>query len=194
MSTKKRHQGPSLPKSILEHIESGNPHRSKGKNTPLSRKDARKQERLDRKKRRADHFSTKLVAVKRKTDEEHVDVPDSKWRKTGHVKSSTASQKTRQDPPELSDARKPNTSKLTPLEKLASRSTREAPKLAPRIPRSREEAEEDAYIAYLEARLGYSNGTGRNKGDEADGLGDLLDFANGPPRWMKHQTAPSKVA
>ena len=148
----------------------GSSHRNKGKNTPLSRKDARKQERLDRKKRRADHFST---AGKRKPEEEHVDVPDSKRRKTDHVKGSTSPQKTRHDSLARSDACKPTTSKSkpTPLEKLASQSTREAPKVAPRITRTREEAEEDAYIAYLETRLGYSNGSRRSNGDEADGLG-----------------------
>lgn len=196
MSTKKGHQGPSLPKSILEHIDSsgvctpsfvhtrltrgqGNSHRNKGKNTHLSRKDTRKQERLDRKKRRADHFSTRAVAVKRKTEEEHVDVPDSKRRKTVHfadeVKNSSPleTHKTRpRRPPERSDSRTltETESKLTALEKLVSKSTRKAPKVASRIPRTREEAEEDAYIAYLEAKLGYSNEAKRKKGDEADGL------------------------
>lgn len=160
-------------------VGQGNSHRSKGKGTHLSRKDARKQERLDHKKRRADHFSTRTVAVKRKTEEEHVDVPDSKRRKTVHfadeVKSSSPpkTRKTRpRGSPERSDSR-PSTkteSKPTALEKLASKSTRKAPKVASSIPRTREESEEDAYIAYLEARLGYSNGTKRKKGDEADGL------------------------
>ncbi|KAI9574026.1 hypothetical protein HD554DRAFT_2252704 [Boletus coccyginus] len=189
MSTKKQRQGPILPKSLLEHIDrqvaSGNLPRNKGKNTHLSRKDSRKQERLDCKKRRADHFSTRTVAVKCKNEEEHIDVPDSKRRKAVHfpdqVKSSTPSQRTHaHDPPELSDAQNfaKSRSKPTALEKLASRSTREAPKAASRIPRTREEADEDAYIAYLEDRLGYSNGSRRGKGDEADGLGDLLDFAD----------------
>jgi nucleolar MIF4G domain-containing protein 1 len=161
----------------------GNHPRNKGKNGHVSRKDGRKQERLDRKKRRADHFSTRAVAVsvsvsvKRKTEEEHVSVPDVKRRKTvrfsDQVKGSSPPQKTRVHcPPELSDAHTStkSTSKLTALERLASRSIREAPKVASRIPRTREEAEEDAYIAYLEAKLGYSKGTSR-KGDEDDGLG-----------------------
>ena len=150
----------------------GNRHRNKGKNNHVSRKDARKQERLDRKKRRADQFSTRAVAVKRpRIEEDHVNVPDVKRRKTVHfadqVKDSTPPQKTR-----LSDAHKSKSkSKPTALERLASQSTREAPKVASRISRTREEAEEDAYIAYLEAKLGYSRGNGRRKGDEADGLG-----------------------
>ena len=197
MSTKK-HQGPSLPKSILEHIDrqdasgvcaiqskllsrrlfsQGNRHRNKGKNSHVSRKDARKQERLDRKKRRADQFSTRAVAVKRpRIEEEHVNVPDVKRRKTVHfadqVKDPTPPQKTRS--PESPDAHKlksTSKSKPTALERLASQSTREAPKVASRISRTREEAEEDAYIAYLEAKLGYSRGNGRRQGDEADGLG-----------------------
>ena len=196
MSTNKHRQGPSLPKSILEHIDQdasgvciipsrvlsrrsfaqGHRPRNKGKNSQVSRRDTRKQERLDRKKRRADHFSTRAVAiaVKRGTGGEHVDVPAVKRRKTVHFadqgKGSIPRQKTR--PPELSDAHTSTKSKSkTALERLVSRSTREAPKVASRIPRTREETEEDAYIAYLEAKLGYSKGTKRRTGDEDDGLG-----------------------
>ncbi|OJA13626.1 hypothetical protein AZE42_03974, partial [Rhizopogon vesiculosus] len=43
-------------------------------------------------------------------------------------------------------------------------------------PRSREEEEEDAYIAYLESKLGYAGGSSRRKDDDMDGLGDLFDF------------------
>lgn len=191
MNTKGRNKGPSLPKFILEHIDrgdpsgmydskavpyatylraglKGNPHRTKHP----SRKDARKQQRLDRKKRRADHVS----ASKRKI-EEYVDVPDPKRRKTVHQTDkvrpsnpphSKESPKARaRGPPAISDARR---SKPTALERLASRSTRKVPEAAFRTPRTREETEEDAYIAYLEARLGYANESKRRKGDEADGL------------------------
>lgn len=155
------------------HGGQGTPSRSKGKKTPSSRKDARKRERLDRKKRKADHFS----ASKRKTEEEHVDVPGSKRRKTVHFAdevrrsnpplSKESHEAWARGPPELSNARKP---KPTALEKLISHSTRKAPGFASRIPRTREEAEEDAYITYLEAKLGYSSGNKRKKGDEDDGL------------------------
>lgn len=203
MSTKKRNRGPSLPKSILEHIDrhdasgvctksfihmplirnqvgQGHPHRNKGKNIHLSRKDARKQERLDRKKRRADHLSTTAVDLKRKAEEEYADVPYSKRRKTDRfadeVKSSSPPQIHNTRPPrgpsEPSDSSTSTKtkSKFTALEKLASKSTPKAPKVASRVLRTREEAEEDAYIAYLEAKLGYSNGAKRRKGDEVDGL------------------------
>ena len=75
-------------------------------------------------------------------------------------------------PPERADVQispkaKP---KQTALQRLASRSTREVPKVASRTPRSREEVEEDAYIAYIEAKLGYSKGKQRSKEDEVDGL------------------------
>ena len=188
MSTKRRPQGPSLPKSILEHIQDApgvctiqpsassrrlldgqeNNHRHKGKNH-LSRKDARKQERLDRKKRRADHFSA--IVGKHEIEEEHVDVPDSKRRKTVHFQDQVKSTPVKNIRP--AESREPIKSKPRPtaLEKLASQCTRKTPKAASRTPRTREEAEEDAYITYLEARLGYSKGSKRNQGDEADGLG-----------------------
>ncbi|KAG9314967.1 hypothetical protein JVU11DRAFT_4076 [Chiua virens] len=188
MSSKKRHHGPSLPKSILEHIDREDTSASQGRHkNKLSRKDGRKQDRLDRKKRRADHFSTKAVpntSVKRTSEPAHVDSPDAKRRKHVHVvdaKESPKTRATRASPPERSDARTATKarSKPTALEKLLAQSTAKAPKATSRIPRTREEAEEDAYIAYLEDRLGYSKGSKHRKGEEADGLDDLFDFANG---------------
>ncbi|KAF9490462.1 ARM repeat-containing protein [Pleurotus eryngii] len=43
--------------------------------------------------------------------------------------------------------------------------------------RSRDEAEEDAYIAYLESKLGYRKGGKRNKLNVGDGLDELFDLA-----------------
>jgi len=52
-------------------------HRHKG-HSHSSRKDARKQERMDRKKRKVDHFSQTPHSVKRKTEQEHVEQPQRK--------------------------------------------------------------------------------------------------------------------
>lgn len=161
----------SIPRSHPESTRQGNSRRNKSKNGHPARKDTRKQERLDRKKRRAVHFSTTPVAVKRKTEEEHVDVPDSKRKKTVRFADSSPPLKESHQE-QVSDARKSTKSKSkhTALEKLASQSTRTAPNIVSRIPRTREEAEEDAYIAYLEAKLGYAKESKRRKGEEADGL------------------------
>ncbi|OJA13619.1 hypothetical protein AZE42_03973, partial [Rhizopogon vesiculosus] len=84
-----RKHGISLPKSLLEQINASEQqsHRHKGP-SHSSRKDARKQERIDRKKRKADHFSqaqTQAQAqtqiahpAKRKTEQEHVESPQRK--------------------------------------------------------------------------------------------------------------------
>ncbi|KAF8440443.1 hypothetical protein L210DRAFT_2155913 [Boletus edulis BED1] len=153
---------PSLPRSILDYIDhqdSGNPHHHKLKNTHLSRKGTRKQEKIDRKKRRADHVATRPSKL--------VDGPDAKRRKTVHEQDHVErSQKTRTHGPSIK-----STPRLTALGKLALQSTRTAPKPASHTPRSREEADEDARIAYLEGKLGYSKGGRRNTVDDADGLG-----------------------
>ncbi|KAF8126933.1 hypothetical protein EV363DRAFT_1173362 [Boletus edulis] len=158
---------PSLPRSILDYIDhqdSGNPHHHKLKNTHLSRKGTRKQEKVDRKKRRADHVATRPGRL--------VDGPDAKRRKTVHKQDHVErSQQTRTHGPSELSASIKSTPRLTALDKLALQSTRTAPKPASHTPRSREEADEDACIAYLEGKLGYSKGGRRNTVDDADGLG-----------------------
>ncbi|KIJ67003.1 hypothetical protein HYDPIDRAFT_26414 [Hydnomerulius pinastri MD-312] len=198
MSARNQNQGISLPKSLPEHIDregtSGGQsslYRHKNKTYRLSRKDARKQERLDRKKRKAEHFSASVGSAKRKTEEEHVESPKPKRRKTVHfaedVKPPAASPKDKLSsrprlkldaPDSVTHSSRKSERKPTALEKLASKSSRSVPKTAPRMPRTREEEEEDAYIEYLESKLGYSTGGKRKNGDEEDGLGDLLDFAD----------------
>lgn len=66
--------------------------------------------------------------------------------------------------------------KTTALERLVNKSTVKPRKPASTGPRNREEEEEDAYIAYLESKLGYAGGGSRRKDDDMDGLGDLFDF------------------
>jgi nucleolar MIF4G domain-containing protein 1 len=64
--------------------------------------------------------------------------------------------------------------KTTALERLVNKSTVKPRKLASTGPRNREEEEEDAYIAYLESKLGYAGGGSRRKDDAMDGLGGML--------------------
>ncbi|KAG2367907.1 hypothetical protein BDR07DRAFT_207942 [Suillus spraguei] len=80
----RRQHGISLPKSLLEEIDASEQgsHRHKNSRSHTSRKDARKQERADRKKRKADHFIQSAHSAKRKTEEEHVNSPQRKRTKT----------------------------------------------------------------------------------------------------------------
>jgi nucleolar MIF4G domain-containing protein 1 len=64
--------------------------------------------------------------------------------------------------------------KTTALEKLVNKSVVKPRQVASTGPRSREEEEEDAYIAYLESKLGYTGGGSRRKDDDMDGLGGVL--------------------
>ncbi|KAF9243388.1 hypothetical protein BU15DRAFT_86369 [Melanogaster broomeanus] len=189
MSARKPNLGPSLPKSILKQIGvEESPARARDsflyqntkKNSQRPRKDARKEDRLDRKKRKAEHFSTKAASTKRQIEEEHVDLPKAKRRKSVHFAEDIAPARIANSHGSISHSVKKSKQKPTALEKLASNSTsRKSHKTASGIPRTREEQEEDAYIAYLEAKLGYSKSGGkRKKEDEDDGMDDLLDFAN----------------
>lgn len=138
----------------------------------LSRKDARKQDREDKKKRKADFFSAppKANLVKRPAPTEHTESPQRKKTKL------SGAEPTRPPAPALPTQVKPALKKTltsvtsakppkprTALEKLASRS--DAPSL-PRSSRSQKEREEDAYIAYLESKLG----RGKKTAEDDDGL------------------------
>ncbi|KAH7913556.1 hypothetical protein BJ138DRAFT_1081255 [Hygrophoropsis aurantiaca] len=176
----------TLPKTLLDQLNenSGQPSSRAGRRgySHINRKEERKQERVDRKKRKAEHYATSINQKKRKPeDDEHMHSPKSKKRKTqqsrsnapGHPKSPA---KHDTNAPVKSDAKAPlpikPKGKITTLAKLASKKT-------PSISRSRLEEEEDAYIAYLEAKLGY---TGRGKQKQAnrhdDGLDDLFDLTD----------------
>ena len=174
---------------ILEFQESAHKHKRKGGH-PVSRKEARKQVRDTRKKHKAEHFSaTSSVKVqnhgKRRAEVDHADSPRRKKTKLEGTQDSVA----RPTPPstsgksgkDLTKASGANVSKTkTPLEKLAERTV--APKVSKRttkpsldtILRTPQEEEEDAYIAYLEHKLGWVKGGKRTarygKGEDEDGL------------------------
>ncbi|KAI6042849.1 hypothetical protein EDC04DRAFT_3057761 [Pisolithus marmoratus] len=191
-NTQKR--GLSLPKTLRDQLEReiappsalGSLWRSKGKSNPLSRREARKQERLERKKRKADHFSTRTDSVKHDAEEDFV--PPSKRRKTirlaeheqvnnsGSKKSLVSSHRTTTQTGEPSQESKGKTTKCG-LGSLKTATKSQEQKIAPVILKSREEEEEDACIAYYEAMLGYKGGK-RRKSDGLDGLDDLLDLAD----------------
>ncbi|KAI5983325.1 hypothetical protein EDD15DRAFT_1888672 [Pisolithus albus] len=190
-------RGLSLPKALRDHIEreeatsggQGSLWRNKGKSNSFSRKDARKQERLERKKRKADHFSTRTSSVKHDAVEESV--PVTKRRKTAHFtgheqannsgskESLVSSRRTDIQTGKPSQPSKKSKEKKAKYDKsslkVASRSQEH--KTASIVLKSREEDDDDACIAYYEAMLGYKEGK-RKKSDGLDGLDDLLDFAD----------------
>lgn len=145
-----------LPSSLLEEInglpEGGNlSSRRKGK-SGLSRKDVRKQDRNQRKQRKAQFFA----GTKRLVDDEHEEAPKPKKLKLDLPKTTPAAN-TKIPSNDQRKAKKPSA-----LERLASGS---------RLPSSQRETEDDRYIAYLESKLGY--GKGKKMADEEDGLGGV---------------------
>ncbi|KAI1797131.1 hypothetical protein LXA43DRAFT_397090 [Ganoderma leucocontextum] len=164
-------------------------HKRKGGHPP-SRKEARKQVRETRKQRKAEYFSGAPVNKlhnygKRQADADHADSPQRKRVKL----ESTQEQVALPTPADTvrqpkGDGTKTPSAKIsktnTPLEKLAERAL--APKVSKRtakpafdaILRTPQEKEEDAYIAYLERKLGWVKGGKRTarygKAEDEDGL------------------------
>lgn len=62
----------------------------------------------------------------------------------------------------------------TPLERLSRKASNHTPKVTSILPRTRQEQQEDAYISYLESKLGWSKSGSKTskygKGMEEDGL------------------------
>jgi len=109
----------------------------------LSRKDNRKLERIESKKRNAEHRATKQRQQhKRPAQEEHKDVPVAKKPRVSAL------------PPETRTLN-PKSKKETPLQNLVGNSSDHSG-----LPATQEEDKEDAYIRYLEGKLGWKkNGT-----------------------------------
>ncbi|OJT11465.1 Suppressor of glycerol defect protein 1 [Trametes pubescens] len=193
------HTGPSLPQSLLEELNgessSAHKHGKRKGGRQLPRKEARKLERESRKQRKADHFSAAHTAKpqtngKRRADTDHAESPQRKKPKVEVAQPATARPTPSAAPQK--DARKEmngadKTKKAKPktaLEKLAERSevprgTKAKAKVLPApILRDSRDEEDDAYIAYLEKKLGWTKGGKRTtkygKGEEEDGLDDLL--------------------
>ena len=157
------------------HIDASRPRNSR---LP-SRKEARKLERIAQKQRKAAHFSQASNGRKRPADGEHFQSPQ---RKRSRLDDSTSGSRSRQAsastpiqnyekvPVPSSSGSKPSSKHSGPLKKKASKTERE--EKAPSIPvaKSAVEEEEDAYIAYLEGKLGMGKGKKKAKAFEEDGL------------------------
>ncbi|KAJ3536451.1 hypothetical protein NM688_g6834 [Phlebia brevispora] len=189
--------GPSLPRSLLEELEGS----ERAPVEKLSRKDARKQERNEKKQRKANFFAHTTTAGKRHAEEEHIDSPTRKKVKLSseaqrsppsvkvakniaaapsvahREKTSVKGHEKHVSKPSEASSSKPK--RRTALQKLAERTGVPSSHSAV-LPKGRTqvETEEDAYIAYLEKKLGWSKGGKRTKqygnGLDEDGLDDLL--------------------
>ncbi|KAK7690918.1 hypothetical protein QCA50_006021 [Cerrena zonata] len=196
----KPYNGPALPQSLLEEIDSskakergGGHSNGRGRGKP-SRKDARKQERQGKKQRKAEYFTgAQTHGTKRSVTHEHIDSPSRKKQKLDPSSSEKNTQKasrapgTSKAPPTTKQPEKKEIvkrpSQSTTLEKLDSRSaskylSKKATLNPGFIPKSRQEEEESAYISYLESKLGWKKGGKKSskygKGLDEDGLDELL--------------------
>lgn len=179
---------PSLPQTILDQIDEsgGNGSGPKTKNLrhKISRKDVRKQDRLNRKQRKAAFFASTQNPHygKRVADTEHAESPKRKKVKvtepgpaqiTKLKVDSKGDKKPAPNPmPRQADLKATSKPKSkTALEKLVSRSDKMT---ATSFSRSKQEREDDAYIAYLEGKLA----KGKESVEDHDGLHDLLNFTS----------------
>ena len=133
------------------------------------RKEARKQQRLDRKKRNADFHGVK----KRPAVDEH---PESPQRKRARQEGPSGNSQLQDGT--LVASTIPKTKKEKGKKSTTNNDSHKSTRLssAPK-PRSQIEEEEDSYIAYLEAKLGYSSrGKKERKSEDDDGLsGEYVD-------------------
>jgi nucleolar MIF4G domain-containing protein 1 len=136
----------------------------------ISRKDARRLERTQIKRRKADFFSATSSAPKRRAPEEHAESPKRKKAKTANV-SPVRKSHASSTPPQIpiqKPARKSHTE---------GRSSRKFKKSVTFPGKSQRDEDEDAYIAYLESKLGYKPGHKSSVGDGLDGAQVCLDIS-----------------
>ncbi|KAJ3819076.1 hypothetical protein F5880DRAFT_1625766 [Lentinula raphanica] len=168
-----------LPSSLLEQIQESNGHSTHNVNNrskkSTSRKASRKQSRAERKQRKAEYFSS--TNLKRPANTDDVYPPAKKARlnpTTPALPVSSQATFTSQGKTNASGQKKSKVVKIMKDSKGSHRPSRGASLKVPPM-RTQQERNEDAYIEYLEAKLGYSKGKSKRFDD---GLDDLFDFAN----------------
>ncbi|KAJ3920139.1 hypothetical protein F5877DRAFT_89598 [Lentinula edodes] len=171
-----------LPSSLLEQIQEsdGTTHSNRRRSQKPSRKESRKQLRAERKHRKAEFFSNHNLkrpaapaadSPPKKKVKFSVDVPQ---KPASLPKASTSKLKNKVSLESNGRDEAKAAPKATALEKLGSKQSKSLSSTTPI--RTQQEKKEDAYIAYLEAKLGYSKGKKAKRLD--DGLDDLFDFAD----------------
>ena len=168
----------------------------------ISLKDARKPNRVDQKKRKAEFFAApSLNPGKRSADVEHIESPKRKKIKVADpepVQSSRCRVDSIGDKIKVSPSLPPSRPKAalktkteprtTALEKLVT--MRPEIRQGSSFPRSQTEREDDAYIAYLESKLGYSKGgKAKKQAKEDDGLDGALLFASADISYLIYKCA-----
>ncbi|KAF8825185.1 hypothetical protein HHX47_DHR7000549 [Lentinula edodes] len=171
-----------LPSSLLEQIQEsdGTTHSNRRRSQKPSRKESRKQLRTERKHRKAEFFSNHNLkrpaapaadSPPKKKVKFNVDDPQ-KSASLPKAYTSKLKNKVSLESNGTDDAKA--APKATALERLGSKQSKSLSLTTPI--RTQQEKKEDAYIAYLEAKLGYSKGKKAKRLD--DGLDDLFDFAD----------------
>lgn len=133
--------------------------------------------------------------MKRSANSEHGESPKRKKVKFAVEEKPAAKPSIKEyATPGSSKASKPKTKKKEPtaLEKLAARTDSSSARLTSAAPawkaRSKQEKDEDAYIEYLESKLGWNNGGSRTnkygKGLNDDGLDGECTILLGPPKLL----------
>jgi nucleolar MIF4G domain-containing protein 1 len=138
----------------------------------LSRKETRKQGRIGQKQRKAEFFSATPSSNKHRAQDDHVESPK---RKKAKLESATIL--TGDYFPSIKQVNSPGKSSQSTLAVSTKLPTKPTSKpangssLIPKsLPPSQKEKDEDAYIAYLESKLGYGPGSKKKKKSEDDGL------------------------
>ncbi|KAF8813324.1 hypothetical protein BYT27DRAFT_7180798 [Phlegmacium glaucopus] len=161
-----------------------------------SRKDARKQERLTRKQNKATYFSSSHISNTRKrgAEEELVESPQRKKLKSHGSNTAVLPKASKSLPaqsvvPVIAPVAVPKSTDPSPSIKVSKQLTtatkgstlEKTKKKTVNLKPPPKEDKEDAYITYLESKLGMDNG-GKKKGkkaaDEDDGLDDLMTWAD----------------
>ncbi|TFY83229.1 hypothetical protein EWM64_g793 [Hericium alpestre] len=172
--------GIRLPQNLLDKIgeaaeAAARPRGGPGRSQRVPRKEARKQDRAQKKQRKAVHFSKRAS-----TEVEHPDSPQRKKVRLSKPESDQANPRSThsKSKPDVhvkdgkAGVRKVSTKATSKpksaLEKLA------AGKCPIEPPRSQRDKQEDEYITFLERKLGGGKGKGPSSKGLDDGLGDLL--------------------
>lgn len=134
----------------------------------VSRKEARKQSREGKKRRKAEYFSSTGTSSKRLATSPHPDSPPPKKRSVAEQPWSQSSGRQSEKGPIENSSRltSKKTRAVTSLRTPSSRSVTH-----PTLPRSQQEEDEDRYIALLEKRLT----SGKRSKNEPGYLKDIMD-------------------
>lgn len=145
----------------VAHLKTGNHHRRK---PHTSRKEARKLERQSQKERKAEYFKAASGVKRSAPSAEQGGSPPRKKTKIETMPTQDVSRLPSSSVPlKKSKPSITTPSKKTTLQKMASQSKSS-------VAKPRRETEEDAYIAYLEGKLGYAKGKRKDTGDGLDGV------------------------